>query len=69
MHILMYILISIGTYLYTYVHTHVVPGLSSDPPRHTEYRWERGKWRQEGNYAKSKLQKTASFVEVRPLNP
>jgi hypothetical protein len=43
----------------------VVPGLSSDPPRHREFREG---WRRQRRYAKSKLQKTASFIEVEPLN-
>jgi hypothetical protein len=43
----------------------LVPDLSSDPPRHKEYR---GGWGRQGSYAKSKLQKTASFIEVKPLN-
>jgi hypothetical protein len=39
-----------------------VPGLSSDPPRHTEYL---GGWRRQ---AKLKLNKTASIIEAKPLN-
>ena len=42
-----------------------VPGLSSDPLRPKGYREG---WRRQGRYAKSKLQKTASFIEVEPLN-
>jgi hypothetical protein len=45
-----------------------VPGLSSDPPRRRKYRGGGGGWRPQGIYAKSKLQKTAYFTEVEPLN-
>jgi len=49
----------------TYVILEPLPGLSSDPPRHREYR---GGWRRQGSYDKSKLQKIVSFIEVKPLN-
>jgi len=46
-----------------------VPGISSDPPRLREYREGGGEgWRRQGRYAKSKLLKTASFIEVETLN-
>jgi hypothetical protein len=41
---------------------HNVFDVSSNPPCHREYR------RRQGRYAKSKLQKTVSFVETEPLN-
>ena len=40
-------------------------GLSSYPPRHREYQ---GGWRLQRRYAKSKSQKTASVIEIEPLN-
>jgi len=45
--------------------TFSVTGRSSDPARPREYR---GWWGRQGRYAKSKLQKTASFTEVKSLN-
>ena len=53
-------------FFYSDIHRHeYVPGHSSDPPRLREYR---GVWRRQGRYAKSKLHKAASFIEVQPLN-
>ena len=48
--------------------TPVVPGLASDSPLHREYRGGVEEWRRHGRYAQSNLQKTASFIEVEPLN-
>jgi hypothetical protein len=64
MHILIYVFYWYP-FVRTYVRTHIVPGLSSGPPRHNEYRWGR---RRQGSYAKSKLQKIACLIEVEPLN-
>jgi hypothetical protein len=51
------------TPFYSDVHRHAdTSGISSDPPSHREYR------RREERYAKLKLRKTASFIEVKPLN-
>ena len=45
-----------------------IPDLSSDPPRYREYPGGGGGGRRQGRSAKSKLQKTAFFTEVKPLN-
>jgi hypothetical protein len=44
----------------------VVPRLSSEFPRHREYQEE---LRRQGRYVKSKLQKTASDIEVETILP
>ena len=52
---------AVNTSHHGYKNQSVVPGLSSDPPHHRE----NSGWDGE---SKSKLQKTASFTENKPLN-
>ena len=46
----------------------LVPGLSSDPPRHREYRNGGVRWETTGKIRQSKLQQTAFVTEVKPLS-